>query len=138
MQHSVTFKQRHSSQIWYPLLAPVSRYWPKLRRVYFPFPDFCHNSRTSNDIDMKLGPVTKLDKRNTATSKKMVMTPCQQNVIVIFPIYGQFWAIRKSDSGRMVCKMYIFINSSRLSYKNWKQNKNVSNTALILSYYCFE
>ena len=29
-----------------------------------------HNSRTSDDIGMKLGPVTKLDKRNKATSKK--------------------------------------------------------------------
>ena len=28
----------------------------------------CHNSRTSHDIDMRLGPVAKLDKRNTATS----------------------------------------------------------------------
>ena len=32
----------------------------------------CHNSRTSDDIDMKLGPVTKLDKRNKTTSKKSV------------------------------------------------------------------
>ena len=31
----------------------------------------CHNYRTSNDIDMKLGPVTELDKRNKATSKKI-------------------------------------------------------------------
>ena len=31
---------------------------------------FCHNSRTSDDIDMKFGPVTKLDKRNKTTSKK--------------------------------------------------------------------
>ena len=30
----------------------------------------CHNSRTSDDIDMKFGPVTKLDKRNKTTSKK--------------------------------------------------------------------
>ena len=29
----------------------------------------CHNSRTSDDIDMKLGPVTKNDKRKTATSR---------------------------------------------------------------------
>ena len=28
----------------------------------------CYNSRTSHDIDMRLGPVAKLDKRNTATS----------------------------------------------------------------------
>ena len=27
----------------------------------------CHNSRTSDEIDMKLGPVTKLDKRNKKT-----------------------------------------------------------------------
>ena len=30
----------------------------------------CHNSRTSDDVDMKLGPVTKLGKRNKTTSKK--------------------------------------------------------------------
>ena len=30
----------------------------------------CHNSRTSNDTDMKLGPITKLDKRNRTTTKK--------------------------------------------------------------------
>ena len=30
----------------------------------------CHNSRTSDDTDMKLGPVTKVDKRNKTTSKK--------------------------------------------------------------------
>ena len=30
----------------------------------------CYNSRTSDDIDIKLGPVTKFDKRNKTTSKK--------------------------------------------------------------------
>ena len=44
------------------------------------------------------------------------------DVIVIFPIYGQFGAMRKLDSGRIVCKTYIFIESNLLSYKNWKQN----------------
>ena len=38
----------------------------------------CHKSRTGNDIDMKLGPVTKLDKRNKITSKKLTVTSCQQ------------------------------------------------------------
>ena len=42
------------------------------------------------------------------------------DVIVIFPYYGQFGAIRKSDFGRIVCKTYIFINSNIVSYKNWK------------------
>ena len=36
-------------------------------------------------------------------------------VIVIFLIYGQFGAIRMPDSGRLVCKTYIFINSNLLS-----------------------
>ena len=38
----------------------------------------CHNSRTSEDIVMKLGPVTKLDKRSKTGSKKLSMTTCQQ------------------------------------------------------------
>ena len=42
--------------------------------------------------------------------------------IVIFFIYGQFGAIRKPDSRRMVYKTYIFINSDLLSYKHWGQN----------------
>ena len=54
------------------------------------------------------------------------------DVIVIFPIYGQFGAIRKQDSGRIVCKTYIFIKSNLLSYKNWKQKSKISNAALTL------
>ena len=84
----------------------------------------CHNSRISDDIDMKLGPVTKLDKRNKTTSKKFDNDVMSENcdVIVIFSIYGQFGATWKPDSGCIVCKTYIFINSNLFSYKNWKQN----------------
>ena len=49
-----------------------------------------HNSRTRNDIDMKLGPATKLEKRNKTMSKKFdgeVML-ADGDVNVIFPIYG--------------------------------------------------
>ena len=48
--------------------------------------------------------------------------PKNCEVIAIFPIYSQFAAIGKPDSGRIVCKSYIFINGNLLSYKNWKQN----------------
>ena len=46
------------------------------------------------------------------------------DVIVIFQIYGQFGAMRKPDSGRIVCESYnfIFINNNVLHYKNGKQN----------------
>ena len=67
----------------------------------------CHNSRTRDDIDIKLGPVTKLDKRNKTTSKKYDEDVMSANldVIVIFPIYGQLGAIRNPDSGRITVKL---------------------------------
>ena len=71
---------------------------------------------------MKLGPVTKNDKKNMTTSEKfddeVISANC--DVIVIFPIYGQFGANRKPDSRRMFCKTYIFTNSNVLSYENGK------------------
>ena len=73
---------------------------------------------------MELGPLIKVDKKNTSTAKKIyddIMSP-NCDVIVFFPIYDQFAAIRKPDSGRMVYKTYIYINSNLLSYKTWKQN----------------
>ena len=54
---------------------------------------------------MKLGPVTKLDKRNTATSLGDDVMSANCDVIVFFRIYGQFPVIRKSDSGCMVYKI---------------------------------
>ena len=69
---------------------------------------------------MKLGQVTKLDKRNKKTTKNieddLMSVTC--DVFVFFPIYGQFGAIRMPDSGRIACKIYIFIISNLLSYKN--------------------
>ena len=38
----------------------------------------CHKSRTSDDIDMKLGPVTKVDTSNETTSKRLAVKPCRQ------------------------------------------------------------
>ena len=69
---------------------------------------------------MKLGPVTKLDKRKKTPSKKfddyIMSSVC--DVIDISSIYGQFGVIRKPDSRRIVYKTYIFIKTYFLSYKN--------------------
>ena len=69
---------------------------------------------------MELGQVTKLDKRNKETSKKVDGDVMLKNCVVIFiiPIYGQFGAIWKMDSGRIVYKTYASTNSNFLSYKN--------------------
>ena len=67
----------------------------------------CHNSRTSDDIDMKLGPVTKLDKRNKTTSKKFDVDVMLENcdVIVIFWIFGQFGVVQRPDFGHSLQKL---------------------------------
>ena len=86
---------------------------------------------------MKLGPVTKLDERNKITSKNIddnvMSTNC--DVIVIFPIYGQFGAIPKPDTRRIVCKSYTFINSNLLLTKTENRTKK---SPTHLSHYCFE
>ena len=66
----------------------------------------CHNFRTSNYIDMKLGSVTKLDKSNKMMLKKFGdhSTSANCDVIVVFWISGQFGTIRKSDSRRIISK----------------------------------
>ena len=76
---------------------------------------------------MKRGPVTNLDKRKKTRSKKFDYDVISENydVIIIFPIYGQSGAIPKPDSRRIVCKIYVFIKSNLLSYKNWKELKNL-------------
>ena len=47
-----------------------------------------------------------------------VMSGYRDPIVIFFHIYGQFWATRKPDSGRIACKTYIFISSNLLSYKN--------------------
>ena len=64
-----------------------------------------------DNIDMKLGSVTKIDKRNKTTSKKIEDDFMSENCENC-SIYGQFGAIRKPDPGCKVCKTYVFINSN--------------------------
>ena len=69
---------------------------------------------------MKLGPVTKLDKRNKQNQKKIDVDVASENydVIVIFRIFGQSGAVRRPDSGHSVSKSHVSSNSDLLSYKN--------------------
>ena len=99
--------------------------------------DFCQslikgnypNSRASDDIDMKLGTVSKLDKRNKTTLKRFENDVMSKNydVITIFLIYDQFGLIRKPDSRRIVGNFYLTKTENRTK-KSLTQ----------LSHYCFE
>ena len=134
LQHSVTFHLRHSCQIWCPNLMQSSDIRQNSDKSISYFRSIpCHNCRTSNDIDMKLGPVTKLDNKNMTTSKKKkkkkwTMISCQQ----IMSSFFLWYMADLGQSGCMVCNSYIFINVNFFSYKSWKQNLNISNTTLIL------
>ena len=113
------------------LTRPSVEILGKTRARVFPISVFlvidqnCHYSRTSHDIDMQLGPIIKTDKKNTATLKKTRdVLSTNFDVIIFFPIYGQFAPIWKPDSGRMGYKTYVFNNNNLLS--------NISNRACIL------
>ena len=60
---------------------------------------------------MKLGTVTKLDKRNKTKSIKFDNNVMSENcnAIVSFPTCGQLGTIQKPDSGRIVCKTVHFL-----------------------------
>ena len=81
----------------------LPRYWAKLRRGCFHFQisgqslikENCYNSRTTDDIDIKLRPVTKIDKRNKTTSKKFNDDVMSENCDVIV-IFRNFWPIWSS------------------------------------------
>ena len=86
---------------------------------------------------MKLGPLTKLDKRNKRMSKKIDDDVMSANcdVIIVFPIYGQFGAIRKPDSGRMSVKLTF---SLIVTFYLTKTENRTKKPLTQLSRYCFE
>ena len=98
----------------------------------------CQNSGTSNDIDMKAGPETKLDKGNKTTLDKTDDDVMSANcdVIVLCPSYSQFRAIWKPDSGRIV---YIKLTFSLIvTFYLTKTENRTKKSITQLSGYCFE
>ena len=83
MQNSVTFHKSHSCQVWYPQNSDggISNFQISSQSL---IKENCHNSRISNDIDMKLEAVTKPDNRNKTMSKKIDDDVYQQIVTLTF------------------------------------------------------
>ena len=85
---------------------------------------------------IKIEPVSKLENKQKTVKKKkkidddVMLANCDVNVI--FSIHGQSGEIQKPDFEPIFCTTYILINSNILSYKIWKQNQKISNTALTL------
>ena len=86
---------------------------------------------------MKLGPVTKLDKKNKTTSKEFYNDVISRNcdVIAIFPLYGQFGAIQKPDSGRITVKLMFSLS---ITFYLTKTENSTKKSPTQLSHYCFQ
>ena len=128
------------------LTCPNLQILGKTQTVVFPVSVFLiislknknsHNSRTSKDIDVKLGLVTKRDERNTTTSKYFDedIVSANYDVIVVFPFYGWFGVIRNPDSKRIVYNFYVFlIRAFHLTKTEDRTKKSVTQ----LWYYFFK
>ena len=92
-----------------------------------------HNSRTNDDIDMKLGPVTKPYKGNKSTSRKLMMTSCLQ--IVTSLSFFQFMA-NLELCGSIIPDAY-FVKLTFLLIVTFYLTKTENGTKQ-LPHYCFE
>ena len=96
----------------------------------------CYNSRGSDDIDMKHGPVTKLDKRNKTRQKNLTMTSCRKFVtsLSFFRFLAnleQFWGrIPDTECAEIMFSVIVtfFLQRLKTELKNLTQ----------FSHYCFE
>ena len=96
-----------------------------------------HNSRTRHDIYMTFEQVTKLDKKNKATSKNLTMTSCQQ--IKTSLIFVLFLAILQPSGSRIpdawsIKSTFPLIVTFYLTKPENRTKKSLTQ----ISYYCFE
>ena len=97
----------------------------------------CHSSRTSDEIDMKLGKATKLDKRNKTTSKKIDDDVCWK-IVTSSSFFGFLANLQQSggripdtESGKLMFS--VIVTYCLTNYEN-RTKKSLTQ----LSHYCFE
>ena len=81
---------------------------------------------------MKLGPVTKFDKRKKRQKIDDVVTSANCDVIAIFPIGGQLGAAQKLNFGRKL-KFSLIV-----TFYLTKSENRTKKSQTQLSHYCFE
>ena len=95
-----------------------------------------HNSRTRNDIDMKLGPVTKLEKRNKTMSKNLTVRSCWQMVTSLS--FFQFMAnMEQSRSWIQDAQSVKLTFSLTVIFYLTKTENRTKKSLSQLSYSCF-
>ena len=85
---------------------------------------------------MKLGPATKIDERNKATSKNLgddvISRHC--GIIAIILIYDQFGAIWKLDSGRIIKLTFLLIVTFYLTKMGYSKRIPINPTQIRVNY----
>ena len=96
-----------------------------------------HNSGTSDDIDMKLGVVTKIDKRNQTTLKKIELTSCRK-IVTSLSFFG-FSANLEQSGGRIPdTESAKVMFSVIVTFCLTKTENRTKKPLTQLSHYCFE
>ena len=85
---------------------------------------------------MKLGTVTKLDKRNTAASKNLTITSCRQTVTSLS--FFRFIANLEPCGSRISDAWFIKFTFSLINFYLTKLENRTKKSLTKLSYYCFE
>ena len=95
-----------------------------------------HNYRTSNDIDMKLGRVIKLYKRNTTTVTKFDddVVSSNYNIIVNIPIMADLEQFRS----RILDVWSIILKFAKIMFYLIKSDNRNKKSLTELPYYCIE
>ena len=97
----------------------------------------CHNSRTSDDIDMKLRPVTKIDKRNKTMSKNLTMRLCRK-IVTSLPFF-QYMANSEQSKSRILDALSVKLIFLLIVIFYLAKTEIISKKSLKkLSHYCFE
>ena len=86
---------------------------------------------------MKLGPATKLDKRNTAASKNMEMTSCQQ-IVTSFSLFLFMANLKQSESWIPDAWSVKLTFSSIVTFYLTKTENRTKKSPTGFSYYCFK
>ena len=97
----------------------------------------CHNSRTSSNIDTKLGPVIKLDKRNTTTSKKLTIV-LYGWIVTLFPIFLNMTNLQPSGKWILDAWSITFTSSWTITFHLTKTEITTEKSLTKVWYYCFK
>ena len=115
----------------------------KTQKVMFPIYGFLvkslitknyHNSRTSNDINMKLESLTKIDNRRQEIDQRVM--PATYKWIFVFLIYGQF--LEQPGSSILDAWSIVFKFLLKITFYLTNTESRTKTTSTELSHYCFK